>query len=408
MAFVVHSVRSDPIIHTAALFDLPEEAYDTPKPRKRRRKFKAKKYTKRVNRDWERGHTAVFNAVPKGAMRPAWAMDWLQAVRRSDYINALNAQARENVYKLALVMARSVDGTSMTIRPGWEYLIKESGLSRSTVNRVRQRLHDAGLMGTVAKGRTAAWTPQRTINERAVYVICIPSPLKAVEKSEPPTANFEEIPPRTRDARANLPQPQKDVATPRRILEALPEGQCSSLLPAKRKLPEWSSSATPKSAETKGERREAERQVAEMLQARFFALRGTTTADVATRCREFFVAGYTAGDIAWALDHFADGSPWKNHDGAHGVKDVGRWMKYRLGFHKVDGTVIPSKSQRALARQVELKAQRRAALEERAVRLQQLQDQAEVNKVGAARARAVVRGYAKINTETGEVTINGR
>ena len=385
---------------------MPEPVADTPK---RRRRFKKKKYPKRVNRAVERSiHTVKIAVAAKGLSRPAFAAAWIKAVFDSDYVHSLNAQARHNIRRLVVIMANSVDAVSKTISPGWDYLIRTSGLSRSTINRIRQRLHDAGFLITVAKGRTAKWAEAgpdgKKINERAIYALTLPE--SPVEKTEPATANFKEIPPRTR-AHAQVPQSIKDTATPRLISGALPEGQCSSLLPAKRKLIPWSSSTTPKSAVTKGERREAERQVALMLQDRFFALRRTSTADVATRCREFFMAGWTAGDIAHALDKLPGGELWA-HDGADGIKDVGKWMKYRLDAWKRDGTVIPSPTQRTLARSARIKAQQRLMLEQRSIRLQQLQDQGKTNTTWAARVKAVLRGHATIDATTGEVKLNER
>ena len=382
---------------------MPEVATDTPK---RRRRFKEKKYPKRVNRAIERGLVTVAKAT-EGYTRPQFAAAWIKAVFQSDELNSLNAQARQNIRRLVVVMANSVDVTSMTIKPGWDYLVKTSGLSRSTVNRIRQRLHDARFLVTVAKGRQAKYADAgpdgKKINERAIYALTLPE--KPVEKSEPATANFREIPPRTR-AGASVPQSTKAVASPRADFEALPEGQCSDLLPQRRKVIPWSSRATPKSAVTKGERREAERQVALMLQERFFLLRRTSAADVATRCREFFLAGWSAGDIAHALQFLPGGESWH---GADQVKDVGRWMKYRLEAWKRDGTVIPSATQRTLARSNRVKAQRRAELEQRALRMEQQQKaavvQQETNRIGAAIARAVLRGVATI-TDTGEVAFN--
>lgn len=392
--------RSTTIIHTQPLFELPGEQLTR---RKRVKQYKPKKYKRRVPREYERGPAAVGRAIPKGHMRPVWAMDWLQAVFKSDHINALNSQARENVKKLALVMARSVEPSSMTIRPGWDYLITRSGLSRSTVNRIRQRLHDAGLLGTVAKGVNAEWSPSHE-NERAVYVLLVKSSLKAVDKSEPATANFEEIPPRTRTG-AILADVKKDVATPRQTFEDSPEGLVSVALPASRPQPLWHGSQTTKSAGNKGARRESERQAAAELQRKFFELRRTTTADVATRCRKFFMAGWTITDIARALDFMPGGGQWA-HDGANGIRDVGRWMEYRLAAWVRDGTVLPSHGQRILANARRVKAIQRKTLDERAVRLERLPEQDRTNKIGAALAKAVLRGDAIINPDTGEVTWN--
>lgn len=387
-----------PILHTSALFDIP---VTEPTRSARRRKFPEKKYKRRVSRDFERSNLAVSNAIYEGTSRPAWAAEWLRAVWRNDDIQAMNRQGRENVRLLTLIMARSVDHASMTIRPGWDYLIEASGLSKSTVNRIRQRLHDAKLLGTVAKGRTAACTPQKTINERAVYVLLVPSPLRLVEKSETPTANFVEIPPRTREG-ASIPDDQTDTATPRRSFQDSPQGLVSVSQPAHRKGDLWPGNATT-SAQTKAARRANERQAASELQARFFELRRTTTADIASRCRPFFMAGWTLNDIAHALDWMPGGGQWA-HDGAKGISDVGRWMAYRLKAWMREGTVIASHSQRVVAEAKRQKAISRKALERHAAELANRPAQDMTNRRGATLAKAVLRGDATINPETGEVS----
>jgi hypothetical protein len=389
-----------------ALFELPE---NLPTRRKRRRKgerlYPEKKYKKRVNRNFERGPLAVANAIPRGSSRPAYAEYWVKHVMQHDDYLSANAQCRRNIITFVRVIARSVDHTSMTVSPGWEYLIRETGLSRSTINRIRARLHKAGLLGTVAKGRQAQYTPQKDINERAIYVLLVPSQLKSVEKSEPATGDYEVIAPQAR-AYASVPQSIKDVATPRQTFEASPSGSPRVAATAPRPQERWHGSRTTKSAGAKGACRESELQAATELQLRFFALRRTTTADVATRCRPFFRKGWTINDIARALDTKPDGSKWP-HDGATGILDVGRWMQYRLQAWMIDGRPMMSRTQRELVRARELKAKRRVEVERQGIE-QQRRQQAQLRTTSEWKAvcKAVARGDAKINDETGEVIWN--
>jgi hypothetical protein len=117
------------------------------------------------------------------------------------------------------------------------------------------------------------------------------------------------------------------------------------------------------------------------------------------------MAGWTIIDIDHALNAMPGGEKWA-HDGATGIQDVGRWMEYRLKAWMRDGTVLPSHTQRVLANARRVKAVQRKDLEARAVRLERLPEQDRTNKIGAALAKAVLRGDATINPETNEVTWN--
>jgi hypothetical protein len=86
----------------------------------------------------------------------------------------------------------------------------------------------------------------------------------------------------------------------------------------------------------------------------------------------FFRAGWTVVDLAWAIDHRPDGTPWP-HDGAHGVLNPRGWLAHRLRAWRDDrGEPIRSRSQRAAAE----RARERAVQEAR--RQRDLLHQAEV------------------------------
>jgi hypothetical protein len=387
-----------------ALFELPENTPTRRVSRKGVRKYPEKKYPKRVNRIFERSPLVVANAInavnatlPKGcrSQRPARAEQWVKTVMKHEAVLSANAQCRANIIMFVLVIARSVDLGSMTVNPGWDYLIRETGLSRSTINRIRIRLHEAGLLGTVAKGRQAKYTETKDINERAIYVLLVPANLKSVEKTEPATGDYEVIAPTGAGPRERTTT-IKAVATPRADFEDSPSGSSRPQLPANRPGHFWAGNATTKSAGAKGACRETEMQAASELRLRSFELRRASTADVAARCRPFFRRGWTVNDIRKALDTKPDGTKWA-HSGAQGIVDVGKWLAYRLQAWMVDGYPMLTARQRDLVRARELKAQQRAALDERAKRLESLQDQEQINREGAARARAILRGSGNMD-----------
>jgi hypothetical protein len=111
-------------------------------------------------------------------------------------------------------------------------------------------------------------------------------------------------------------------------------------------------------------RRPDERQAAaQALQDRFPVLRRVSTAHVASRIRDFILAGWSVADVGFAIDRRPDGTPWP-HDGAHGVGNVGAWLRYRLAAWRDEtGKVTLSTAQRDQARH-ELELARQAARRE--------------------------------------------
>jgi len=388
---------SDFIIHTQALFDMPAPD-DTPK--KKRRRWKPKVHKKRVDIAYERTLRVAIAAVPQGSVRSASGSEWIRDTLDCDEFHAMRPQKRRGMAKLIPLIPRSLERSSMTVMPGIDYLAQTAGIGKRSVERYMSDLHAWGRLGTVARGRTAAWSPNGT-NERAVYVLTKPAPFFVVDKTGGPTAPAELVDPTGARARNKTP---KATAAPRLPYQAT-SGR-SDLHPANRRQEFWPGDATT-SAKTKGARRAAEAQASRELRSRSFPLRQGSIAEVATACREWFMAGWTVNDILYPIDHKPRGGQWP-HDGADGVADIGRWLKYRLGAWKRDGTVIRSKTQRIVAEQHRHKALQRKALADRADRLANLAGQAETNRVGAAVARAVVRGHAKINNETGEVVWIGQ
>jgi hypothetical protein len=92
------------------------------------------------------------------------------------------------------------------------------------------------------------------------------------------------------------------------------------------------------------------RVASQALQARVPVLGRASTTHVCTRIREFVLAGWSVADVVIAMDRKPDGALWP-HDGAHGVGNVGGWLRYRLAAWRDEaGTVTLSTSQRAQAR----------------------------------------------------------
>ncbi|WP_235857245.1 hypothetical protein [Occultella glacieicola] len=108
------------------------------------------------------------------------------------------------------------------------------------------------------------------------------------------------------------------------------------------------------------------------LQRRLPALRTITDRHIRSILREFFLAGWTVGDVILAIDQRPNNAHW-HHDGATGVGNTGAWLTHRLRpWRTTDGVVRVSPSQRAAATHAENRARqaarRQAEANDRALR----------------------------------------
>ncbi|WP_334173629.1 hypothetical protein, partial [Sinomonas sp.] len=205
-------------------------------------------------------------------------------------------------------------------------------------------------------------------NEAAVYVVCVPAPLAAVDavdKTETPPAQGgshlkkEKNPPHTHEENT-----QKDAAAPRAPFcgEAL-AGLAQLTTGENRPLTLWPLHRTPATTM-------ARRAAAAEVRHRAPALGCLSVRDVAAVLRPFFIAGWSASDVLHALDWRPDGTRWP-HDGPPSWTDTSRvrgWLRYRLAGWTRDGQPVRSPEQRKQALRTAQAVERRRVLEKQAER----------------------------------------
>jgi hypothetical protein len=315
----------------------------------------------RVCRRRETSGLVVFRAVPAGASRASSQLAFLAAVREASQLAALRRDGLATVLEVAKHLAWCASWDTMTSRPTWGVLCERTGRSRASVGRALLRLRRAGLVGVVATGRSGMHSPaaiDKGAAEAAVYVLCVPSPLAAVDKpvdeSETPTVfrpGSETHPPHARVSEG----PAEPLRGASLAVAALPGA------------PVEPDELESRPADDRWQQRQDDRLApARALRSGLPVLRRITDRHVASVIREFVLAGWTTSELVAAIDRRPDQSPWE-HDGAAGVDNVGAWLAHRLGaWRDGAGTVRSGPSRLAAAEAHERAARRRAAIERNA------------------------------------------
>lgn len=351
------SVHARPLTSTETAVDIP-----------RRR---------RVNRSQETASAVVLAAVPAGMVRAAHGRQTMAALLTHEKFALRNRNGRATIVAVLRALIERADYENMTARPGWEALIEATGTSRTTVARVLRLMVSWGLIGRVASGRQAKYAAAgpdgERINEAAVYVLCAPSPLALVNKvGTPPALGGSHLKEKKlTHTRAREKSSQNDVAPPRLIPTGAASGAPAAQVPWRPELL-WPAHRAPN-------RHVQRAAAASEIRYRSFPLRCMTTKDVASSCRDFFLAGWTVADILHALDWRPDGTLWP-HSGAPDTKDAWRmrgWLRHRLSAWRTEaGEPLRSRDQQASARAAALRreqeAERRRILERQAERAAQL------------------------------------
>ncbi|WP_147271448.1 helix-turn-helix domain-containing protein [Brevibacterium aurantiacum] len=294
---------------------------------------------------------------------------WLRAV--DEWINDLDMRSdgRENRRKLARVIGFNADWKTLTTNTlTWATISERTDMSRATVARHLLALHEAGWIGRVAAGRSAAakqaagWKGDDAfINDAPVYALTQPVDDAAVDINEtPPTVSgYKEFPARAHEAEtppgaATRPYPSKAA-----------DGRPNAV-PAHRKLPAWPGHVTPTS---KDEKILAGREWAHLVPA----LRKLSDEHLRFLAKDFFTAGWTLRDLIVALDNLPDGrahgqfvdGQWVPYSGADGIPAarLGHWVSWRLNaWRDSTGNVCESPTQRRTRRSNRAKVERAARL----------------------------------------------
>ncbi|MCZ2404847.1 hypothetical protein IV498_17125 [Paenarthrobacter sp. Z7-10] len=295
----------------------------------------------------------------------------MAALLGHEFFAARNRNGQATIMAVLNALIQRADYESMTTRPGWENLVTVTGTSRTTVARVLRLLINWGIIGRVATGRQAKYAAAgpdgERINEAAVYVLCTPSPLALVNKDgTPPALGGSHLNKRKlTHTRAQEKSFHQDVATPRLIIEGAASCAPAAQVPWRPEI-QWPTHRTTK-------RRIQRAAAAAEIRNRSFPLRCMTTKDVASSCRDFFLAGWTVADILHALDWKPDNTAWP-HSGAPDTREPWRirgWMRHRLGAWRTEaGEPLRSPDQQATAHQADQRRQqateRRRVLERQA------------------------------------------
>lgn len=356
--------------------------------------------TRRVNRSTETSREVVRAAVPKGSLRAAHGNQVTAHLRNLLAVRRMRADGQRNRLRTMAYLIARTDYETMTCRPGWDSIAEAVGCHRRTIARYLAEFEAWGLLGRVAGGRQARYAAPgpdgEKINEAAVYVLCVPSPLALLHREEKPAVDINATPPalggshlkekNLTHTRARENESPSDVAPPRLSSPGAASGAPTPPVPWRPEI-RWPAHRTTS--------RKIQRQAAASeIWYRSFALRCLSIKDLASICRDFFLAGWTVADILHALDWQPDGTPWP-HSGAPVTKEPARirgWLKHRLTAWRTEtGEPRRSRDQQAAAQAAAY--HREQALE----RHRLLERQAERAALGRAEdSPAKIRALAQI------------
>jgi hypothetical protein len=242
----------------------------------------------------------IIAAIPRGSARIRGHQierKLLAALAVHPEMARLRADARESVLACGKQLARRADYETGTSRPTREVLCRETGLSESTWKAARRRLEAWGFLGTVYPG-CKRWHGTETRNDAAVYVLCLPG--KRVIRDLAVSVRHRTRPPTCirKDAREG----------PRAHRKAKP-GQGARY-----------AGTVPRG------RPRAAGAVAELLRRG----PGQTLTDgwIGHLSAPFVAAGWTAEDLAYAVDHLPSGEQHRTR--VRDVRSPAAWIRWRL------------------------------------------------------------------------------
>lgn len=316
--------------------------------------------------------------VAIGARRASTPQEWVREVLEHPEFVMARRDTRRAVEAIAQVLAGASESRSMLVRRlTWEAMAERLGCATRTVARLLQKLHQAGLLGRVAAGRSARFAPPDKDGEQhadsAVYVLAVPVP--AVDSGdEPVTPSHPQV------SSNNPSHASACSAREAAALEAIEAARLSGRrlsggadrrmvesLPAAHRDPFWDVRRVP---ETRVEMLAA----AAEMRRRSFVLRRASLRAVRSLGRDFWESGWTVADVLRALDQRPDGTPWP-HSGAHGVRSVRAWAAHRLRrWRGAAGCPLPSPEERRRAHREAVLVEQERARQERLEARQRAQE----------------------------------
>lgn len=360
---------------------------------------------RRIPREFETAPSVISRAIPAGSARAAHGDQVMARLRLILSELGMRADGQRNHINALAVLIAHTDYTTMTTRPGWEALQKGTGRVERSVARYIDHLIGWGLLGRVAGGRSAEFSPPDENGERhgdaAVYVLCVPHDLGVVPEPAVDVVDINVSPPalgRSLLLKKDLTptrareKAQKDAASPRQLDIGAANGASGALTPYRPEI-RWNTHAT------------TTRQVQRLAAAteiwhRSPVFRRMSHKDLASSLREAFLAGWTIADIENAFDRKPDGTRWPDS----GAPDVSQeytrqacarlrgWIRSRLdGWRTAQGELLRSPDQRKAA------AAREAATRQAIARRRTLEEQAQrAELVGRQDSRAKIVALAQI------------
>jgi AraC-like DNA-binding protein len=307
------------------------------------------------------------------AERATTPQAWIAAVEEHPALVTARQDLRERLLRLARLLAGASERGSLLVRRlTWERIAQHLQCSRPSVARLLRKLHRTGLLGRVARGRSAQFgTPDRNGElraESAVYVLAVPSPAEVqpvdsgdASETPPHLPVSSKNPSRATRVRAREVAAVGGIQAARasgRTLTGTEDRRMIEDLPAAHRHAFWDVHRVP---ETRVEMLAA----AAEMRRRSFVLRRASLRAIRSAARDFWLSGWTVGDVLRALDQRPDGTPWP-HSGAQGVRSVRAWCCYRLRqWRDADGAPIPSVGERRARERELLIARQEAASRQR-------------------------------------------
>lgn len=404
------------------------ESYDRAESRHRHR---------RVNRAWETAEHIVAAAVPEGhSLAAGTQQQALDAFLRDERLTRCYRTKRTRLERFYRALQQLSHWASKTVRCLWggrRETYGEEGatpglrewlkIPRRTIGRYFRILQDWGYLAVVATGRCAEHCPRdvdgkaQETNEAPVYAFTLPyadekpqepAPALGAEFGTPPLEEGTSLKNLKFLTHTRAQEQENDRGSAADSFSGVAvDGPAPTAQVPWRPHPLWSARETPK---LKRERWAAGAEIARLS----FPLRAMSDRDIASVCREYFLASWTVPDVLYAIDHFPDGSLWP-HDGAPVTKDPRRlrgWLRRRLRAWKTEkGEIMRSRRQQLDTVHRQAEARRRAELRrqlaaeaERAARVPggstPAEHQALINRRGAAQARAALRRADQKRTNT--------
>lgn len=338
--------------------------------------------TRRVRVEKEHTPLALMAAIPTGYRPPTHVMEWVRTAR--EWLNSLDlrADARRNRLRVIEYLASRHQPRTRTILTTWAWIQDALGVARCTAARLLAELREAGLLTTVATGRSAARTPKatgRTKNEAPVYALmlaCDPQTAAATDPADAATDHVEGVDINatpdpvgglrsTTHARARELSPERSRYAADSLKWQRAARAAFATLAAQRPRDQWSQHATMPLTRlwSRRERKQALWELALHVQWFSVAARGASTAAVAAAIRPFMLAGWNTGDVLHALEWSSDGQ--RDELGELFCLRMDTYLKRRLSSWMREGQPVTSFSQRQEHQHAERRARAQAEAERR-------------------------------------------